>query len=76
MVNYFLRPGGAYVRIDEDTQTISLVLNLDIQKTVSFISNNPEYYNKTLNEVNKWTISDQVTFDNNRNEVLAYLNNK
>lgn len=76
MINYFLRPGGAYVKIDESIQTVSIVLNLDIQKTVSFISNNPEYYNKTLNETTKWIRSDQSTFDTNRNEVLAYLNSK
>lgn len=73
MSNYFIRPGGAYVKIDEEAQAVSLVLNIDVQKTLSFISNNPDYYNSTVSSSASWTISDQSTFDTNKDIVLGYI---
>lgn len=73
MSNYFIRPGGAYIKIDEDTQSVGLILNIDVQKTLSFIFNNPEYYNNTVSSSASWTVSDQTTFDTNKDIVLSYL---
>lgn len=73
MINYFIRPGGAYVKIETDIEAVSLVLNIPTQKTLSFISNNPDYYNATVSASTDWPISDQTTFDTNKTEVLNYL---
>lgn len=73
MINYFTRPGGAYVKIETDTEVVSLILNMPTQKTLSVISNNSEYYNATVSASTDWTISDQTTFDTNKTEVLNYL---
>lgn len=73
MTNYFIRPGNAYIKIDEDAQSVSLVLNADVQKTLSFIFNNPDYYNNTVSASASWTVSDQTTFDTNKDIVLSYL---
>lgn len=73
MSNYFIRPGGAYIKIDEDTQSVELILNANVQKTLSFIFNNPDYYNNTVSASASWTISNQTTFDANKDIVLSYL---
>lgn len=74
MINYFIRPGGAYVKIDTDTQVVSLVLNIPTQKTLSAIMDNTEYYNNTVSASATWTVTDQVTYDANKTEVSNYLN--
>lgn len=74
MINYFIRPGGAYIKIDTTTEVVSLVLNISTQKTLSAIANNPDYYNNTISASASWPVSDQTTFDTNKTEVLNYLN--
>lgn len=76
MINYFIRPGGAYVKIDTTAEAVDLVLNVSVQKTLSSISNNLDYYNATVSASADWTVSDQITFEDNRNEVLTYLSNR
>lgn len=73
MTNYFIRPGGAYVRIDEEAQAVSLVLNASAQKTLSLITDNPTYYNNVISASVSWEVTDQTTFDTNKNIVLGYL---
>ena len=72
MSNYFIRPGGAYIKIDSTTQIVDLVLNVDTQKTISSI-NDTTYYNNTVSASIDWTVTDQTTFDTNKNEVLTYI---
>ena len=74
MINYFTRPGGAFIKIDTDTEIVNLVLNMPTQKTLSVISNNPDYYNNAISSSADWPVSDQTTFDTNRTEVLNYIN--
>lgn len=74
MINYFIRPGGAYVKINTDTQIVSLILNVPTQKTLSAIVDNAEYYNNTVSASATWTITDQATYDTNKTEVSNYLN--
>ena len=73
MTNYFIRPGGAYVKIDEEAQAVSLVLNANTQKTLSLIVNNADYYNNTVSSSATWELSDQTTFDTNKDIVLSHL---
>lgn len=74
MINYFIRPGGAYVRVNTDTQVVSLVLNVPTQKTLSAIMDNAEYYNNTVSASATWAVTDQATYDANKTEVSNYLN--
>jgi len=46
MINYYIRPGGAIVKIDDSSKVIDLVLNIPTQKTLSQIDN-IDYYNPT-----------------------------
>jgi hypothetical protein len=72
MQNYFIRPGGAYIKIDSETKLVDLILNTDTQKTVSNM-NDIKYYDTTVSASAEWPTTDQTTFDTNRNEVLNYL---
>jgi|LakMenEpi03Aug12_release.lakeMendotaPanAssembly.Ray.scaffolds.fasta_scaffold3043926_1 hypothetical protein len=74
MINYYIRPGGAIVKIDDSSKVIDLVLNIPTQKTLSQIDN-IDYYNQTMNLVSGWTVSDQVTYETNKTAVLQVLNN-
>jgi hypothetical protein len=76
MINYFIRPGGAYVKIDTNTEVVSLVLNTDTQKTLSAIINNPDYYNFTVSSSVNWPITDQTTYETNKTIVLQDLNSR
>jgi hypothetical protein len=73
MINYFIRPGGVYVKINTDTEIVSLVLNIPTQKTLSVISNNPDYYNNTISSSAEWTVTNQETYNVNKTEVLNYI---
>jgi hypothetical protein len=75
MINYFIRPGGAYVKIDTDTEIVSLVLNVDTQKTLSVIANNSDYYNSTVSASASWPTSDQTVYDTNKDIVTQYISN-
>lgn len=73
MINYYSRPGGAYVKIDTDTEVVSLVLNISTQKTLSSIFNNLDYYNSTVSSSATWDVVNQEVYDINKTEVLNYL---
>ena len=73
MTNYYLRPGGAYIKINTDTEVVSLILNIGTQKTLSTIFNNPEYYNTTVSSTATWETTSQETYEINKTEVLNYL---
>lgn len=72
MQNYFIRPGGAYIKIDSETKIVNLVLNADVQKTLSSV-NDIKYYDNTVSASVDWTPTDQTTYNINKNEVLNYL---
>ena len=72
MQNYFIRPGGAYIKIDSETKLIDLILNAETQKTVSNM-NDINYYNTIVSASVEWPTTDQTIFDTNRTEVLNYL---
>lgn len=74
MINYYLRPGNALVRINTDTKEIVNILNLPIQKTISKLDNE-QYYNTIVNEASSWPTSDEQTFNSNYQEVLSILSN-
>jgi hypothetical protein len=73
MTNYYLRPGGAYIKINTDTEVVSLILNIGTQKTLSTIFNNPEYYNTAVSSSATWETTSQETYEINKTEVLNYL---
>jgi len=73
MINYYVRPGGAIVKIDDSSKVIDLVLNIPTQKTLSQIDN-IDYYNQTMNLVSGWTVSDQFTYETNKTAVIQALN--
>jgi len=74
MINYYLRNNETFIKVDNTSQEVTLVLNLPVQKTISKI-NNPSYYNNLMEMVSGWTLSNQVVFETNRSQVLAELNN-
>jgi NADH:ubiquinone oxidoreductase subunit D len=74
MKNYYIRPGGAYVRIDNDTKEIINILNHETQKTISKLDN-LDYYNSIMIQIQSWEISDETTFNNMYNVVLSKINN-
>ena len=76
MTNYFIRPGGAYIKINTSTQDVDLILNLDTQKTFSVISDNPNYYNNAVSASASWTVTDETTYESNKSIVLQELNNR
>jgi len=75
MINYFIRPGGAYIKIDTTTQVISIVINRATQKILSSISNNIEYYLSVIDASAGWQSIDQTTYEENKTIVLQTLNN-
>lgn len=74
MINYYIRPGGALLKIDDSTKIIDLVLNTPTQKTVSQVDN-IDYYNQTVELISGWTVSNQVTYETNKTAVIQALNN-
>lgn len=73
MINYYIRQGGALVKIDDSTKIVDLVLNLPTQKTLSRVDD-ITYYNQIIGMVSGWTVSDQITYETNKTEVLQVLN--
>lgn len=74
MINYYIRPGQVFVKINTSTKQITNVINLPVQKTISTL-NNEDYYNTIMNQIQLWNVSDENTFNTNYNEVYNYLNN-
>ena len=76
MINYYIRPDGAIIKINGNDQTVINVVNNNNQKIISFITGNPDYYNKISADAISlnWPLSTQLDFDNNKTEVLNYLN--
>ena len=74
MSNYFIRPGGAYIKIDSTTQIVDLILNVGTQKTLSSI-NDVAYYNTTVSSSATWPELSETEYNASRTEVLTYLSN-
>ena len=61
MINYYIRPDQAHVKVDTETKTVVNVLNIPIQKTISQISSE-EYYTRMTPEFEKYTQCDEQTY--------------
>lgn len=62
MINYYVRPDGAHVKVDTETKTVVNVLNIPTQKTISQIVNE-EYYNNMLPQFSTtYTPTDETTY--------------
>jgi len=72
MSNYFIRPGGTYVKIDPTTQIVDLILNADTQKTFSSISD-ITYYNNTVTASANWSGSNETDYNSVKTTVRTYL---
>ena len=72
MINYYVRPDGAHVKVDTETKVITNVLNIAVQKTISEISN-PEYYDRMAPEFANWTASDEAAYTAAFNAVKAAI---
>jgi hypothetical protein len=75
MINYYVRPDTAIVKINGNDQTVINVVNNNNQKIISYITGNLEYYNKISADAISlnWPISTELDFNNNKIEVLNYL---
>lgn len=76
MINYYLRPDGAIIKINEDNQTVAIIVNTNNQKIISYLTGNADYYNRISTDAVKlnWPLSTELDFNNNKTEVLNYLN--
>ena len=76
MINYYLRPDGAMIKIDGNNQTVTNIVNTNNQKTVSYLTGNADYYNRISEDAVKlnWPLSTELDFNNIKTEVLNYLN--
>jgi hypothetical protein len=76
MINYYLRSDGAITKIDGDNQNVTTIVNTNNQKIISYITENTNYYNRISEDVVKlnWPLSTELDFNNNKTEVLNYLN--
>jgi hypothetical protein len=66
-----------YMMLDSDTSQVGGIINQIINKNIS-LSGNINFYNKMVIEsqdVTKWVIVSEVTFNQVKNDVLNYLNN-
>lgn len=62
MINYYVRPDGAHVKVDTETKMVVNVLNIPTQKTISHIVNE-EYYNNMLPQFSTtYTPTDEATY--------------
>lgn len=61
MINYYIRPDGAYVKVDTENKIITNVLDVPVQKTISQITN-PEYYDRMALEFGKFVVSDEAAY--------------
>jgi hypothetical protein len=75
MINYYIRPDGAIIKINGNNQTVINVVNNNNQKIISYITGNSDYYNKiSTDAINlNWPTSTQLDFNNSKTEVLNYL---
>lgn len=74
MINYYLRPGNVFVKIDHTTYEIVNVLNSTTKQSVSKL-NKKDYYDLIVSELSGWTESNETAFTDIKSEVLTLLNN-
>lgn len=74
MINYYLRPDQAHIRIDDENKVVTNVLTLATHK---FIGNNIDvaYVDNMINMANNnvFTPSDEETFNNALAEAKAFI---
>jgi len=72
MINYYVRPDGAHVKVNTETKEVTLALSIPVQKTLSYI-NNPEYYDRMVLDLDKWPVSDEAAFTAAFNAIKVVL---
>lgn len=72
MINYYLRPDGAHIKIDSENKIAINVLNTDNHKFIGHITN-PVYVDNMIGMINKFTPATEEAFLQQLNEVKQHL---
>ena len=72
MINYYLRPDGAHLRIDEVNKVATNVLNISNHKFIGQITN-PDYVDGMIGMSDKFTPVDEATFNAAFQEAKSFL---
>ena len=72
MITYKLRPPAIPVKIDNELKTITNILNMDVQKSISYMAAEA-YYNTIITESENWPDITEAEFNAAKAEVLAIL---
>lgn len=74
MINYYLRPDKAHIRIDDTNKVAINVLNTEVHKFIGQISD-PQYVDNMIAMVDKFTPIDEATFESALQEAKTFLSN-
>jgi len=74
MINYYLRPDKAHIRIDDENKVATNVLTLGDHKFIGHITN-PDYVESMIAMIDKLTPINQATFDAELQEAKNILIN-
>lgn len=73
MINYYLRPDQAHIKIDDENKVAINVLTIGDHKFIGQISN-PTYVDNMMTMLDRFTPIDQATFDAAFLEAKTFLN--
>lgn len=73
MINYYLRPDNAYIKIDEENKVAINVLTLGNHKFIGQISN-PDYVDAMIAMAQNFTPVDEAAFNAAFIEAKTFLN--
>ena len=75
MTNYYLRPDGAYIKIDEDNKIVINVLVIAESKFIGYMTN-VDYVDSMINMANNGVLtpSDEATFNAAFLEAKTFIN--
>jgi hypothetical protein len=74
MISYYIRPDGAYVKLDTEKINVINVLNSSDRKVIGELSGE-NYVNQIIADSPKWTTSDELSFNTQKAAVMSYLSN-
>jgi hypothetical protein len=74
MINYYLRPDKAHIRIDDENKVATNVLTLGDHKFIGHITN-PDYVDNMIAAIHRFTPIDQATFEAELQEAKNILIN-
>lgn len=72
MINYYLRPDGAHLRIDEDNKVATNVLTVGNHKFIGHITD-PDYIDRMADVISKCTPIDESVFNAALQEAKSLL---